>query len=215
MNVYDAAVLDLTTSPLKDRQVWLDLAEAFDQVIKANVDDPSKQLELLRYLPPTADQSVLADACRLLGFDLSQDILNMSIESFCKIATQLGMYPDSNGTEAFTKFISLMINGFCEVSNLWTKDYVNFYTEPRGTTIDEGGKWFKTTHVELAMGFLTLAGLQLKQGETLYSKIKDIFYQQAPIALVIDRSVFVAYVQVEDLAFGATVLPPERVYYLR
>jgi hypothetical protein len=123
------------------------------------------------------------------------------------------MYPDSNGTEAFTKFISLMINGFCDVTYLWSQDYVNFYAQPKGLTIDKGGRWFKTTHIDLAMGFLTLAGLQLKQGQTLYQRTKEIFYQQAPITLVIERMGFSAYVKAE-VAFGVKQLAPNRIYQL-
>lgn len=211
--INEAQVLDITTSRLKDRDVWAELASAFDEVIKTNIDDPIKQIEMLRYLPPDADTYVLSEACRTLGFDLSQDVLNLSVDKFTKIATQLGMYPDSNGTEAFAKFISLMINGFCNVEYLWTKDYVNFYAKPKGPTIEKGGRWFKTTHIDLAMGFLTLAGLQLKAGQSLYDRTKELFYNQAPSTLVIERMGFIAYTEVE-IAFGATLLPPEHTYHL-
>lgn len=213
VQISEAQVLDITTSRLKDRDVWTELANAFDEVIRLNVDDPIKQLEVLRYLPPDADEKILSDACRMLGFDLSQDVLNLSVDKFTRIATQLGMYPDSNGTESFVKFISLMINGFCEVDYLWTDDYVNFYTEPKGTLLQDGGRWFKTTHIELSMGFLTLAGLQLKAGQTLYQRTKEIFYQQAPITLVIERMNFAAYAKTE-FAVGATIATPERIYDL-
>lgn len=213
LSINEAEVLDITTSRLKDRQVWTDLAIAFDDVIRSNIDDPIRQIEVLRYLPPDADQSLLSDACRLLGFDLSQDVLNLSVDKFTRIATQLGMYPDTNGTESFTKFISLMINGFCNVDYLWTDDYINFYIKPRGPILENGGRWFKTTHVELAMGFLTLSGLQLKATQTLHQRVKEIFYQQAPVTLVIERMAFSAYTKT-DFAVGATVMKHERVYNL-
>lgn len=213
VSISEAQILDITTSRLKDRDVWAELANAFDEVVRTNIDDPTKQLEVLRYLPPDADEKILSDACRMLGFDLSQDVLNLSVDKFTRIATQLGMYPDSNGTEAFVKFISLMINGICEVEYLWTEDYVNFYTKPKGPLLQDGGRWFKTTHIELSMGFLTLAGLQLKASQTLYQRTKEIFYQQAPITLVIERMGFAAYASAE-IAVGATVVTPERVYEL-
>ena len=209
--ISEAEVLDITTSRLKDNTVWEELAAAFDEVIKTNIDDPIQQLEMLRFLPPNADQKILSDACRMLGFDLSQDVLNLSVDKFTRIVTQLGMYPDSNGTEAFTKFISLMINGFCDVTYLWSQDYVNFYSKPKGKTISEGGRWFKTTHIELSMGFLTLAGLQLKTGQTLYQRTKEIFYQQAPITLVIERMGFSAYVKTQ-VAFGVKQISPSHNY---
>jgi hypothetical protein len=208
VTISEAEILDIVTSRLKDKQVWTDLASAFDQMILANVDDPIAQLEVLRFLPPDADQNILADACRMMGFDLTQDILNLSVEKFSRLATQLGMYPDTNGTEAFTAFISLMINGFCDVTYLWSEDYVNFYPEPKGPTIDQGGRWFKTTHVEMAMGFESLDGLVLKKGESLYHRLLGIFNQRNPVTLVIERGSFSAYTSCE-YGYAATLLTPE------
>ena len=214
IEIADANILDLTTSHLKDRAVWADLAEAFDEIILANVDDPIRQLEYLRFLEPGADPKTIVDVCRMLGFDLSQDVLNMSQDKFTKLASQLGMYPDTNGTEDFTKFISLMTNGNCSVDYLWTRDYVNFYQEPLGTTIDQGGLWFKTTHVNLNMGFSTLEGLQLKDGQTLGQRIVEIFYQQAPATLVIKEQTFTVSIETQTLGVGMQVDSGERVYEL-
>jgi hypothetical protein len=60
---------------------------------------------------------------------------------------------------------------------------------------------------------LTLAGLQLKAGQTLYQRTKQIFYQQAPITLVIERMSFAAYTKAE-VGFGARMLDIEKVYEL-
>jgi len=209
--IAQATALDLLTPRLKDRDVWADLVQAFDLVMESNVDGPILQLETLRYLPPDADPKVLADACRMLGFNLSQDVLNLSADKFTRLATQLGMYPDTNGTQSFVKFLSLMINGYCNIDYLWSRDYVNFYPEPKGELLENGGAWFKTTHIDLVMGFFTLAGLQLAPGQTLYQKIIDIFYSQDPITLVIERLGFDVEVEAE-LAFGARMLDPEREY---
>lgn len=212
MDIADASIRNITTSRLTDRQIWLDLVEAFDALMLLNVDNPIKQIELLRFLPPDADSKILADVCRMLGFDLSQDVLNMSIDKFTKLATQLGMYPDTNGTEAFTKFISLMTNGNCTVDYLWTKDYLNFRVEPEGPTLSQDGPWFKTTHVNLNMGFSTLDGLQLSAGQTLGQRIVDLFYQQAPATLVIQQQTFTVTMTSEDLYLGLRVLSSDRVY---
>jgi hypothetical protein len=212
-NLPDASFDSLLTSKLGDQQVWADLMAAFDQVMQVNVDGPIQQLEQLRYLPPDAEQSLLAETCRMLGFDLSQDILNMSVDRFTRIATQLGMYPDSNGTEQFVNFISLMINGQCEITPLYTKDYVNFTDVPEGPLITEGGEWFKTTHVWLDISFSTLTGLILKPGESLYSKILEIFYAQDPIALVVDKTALSVTVPC-DIGFQVSMLPSEHVFTL-
>lgn len=212
IEIPEATIANLTTSRLTDRQVWADLVDAFDSVIIANVDEPIRQLEYLRFLPPGADPKIQAEVCRMLGFDLSQDVLNMSIDKFTQLASQLGMYPDTNGTEDFTKFISLMTNGNCSVEYLWTKDYVNFYPEPLGARLENGGDWFKTTHVDLNMGFSTLSGLQLKSGQTLGQKIVELFYQQAPATLVIERQTFTVSIPCQDIGVGLTVMDVEKVF---
>ncbi len=207
-----ATIHDYTTSRITDRQVWSDLVDAFQIVIKDNIEDPIGQIEFLRFLPPDADPDTLINTCRMLGFDLSQDILNMSVGKFMQLATQLGMYPDTNGTEDFTKFVSMMTNGTCTVDYLWTNDYVNFYLTPQGVTIDSGGNWFKTTHVNLNMGFTTLAGLQLKLGQTLGQKVVDIFYQQAPAPLVIKTQTFTITIPTDEIGFAAQVIDAERIF---
>jgi hypothetical protein len=210
-----ASITDISTSMLTDRQAWADMTDVFNTVMEANVDGPIQQLEYIRFLPPDADPKILAEVCRLLGFDLSQDLLNMSLDKFTQLASQLGKYPDTNGTEEFTKFISLMTNGNCSVEYLWTQDYINFYPEPRGALLIHGGSWFKTTHVDLNMGFSTLAGLQLQPGQTLGQKIVEIFYQQAPATLVIERQTFTVSMQCQDIGFNVQVADVERVYEIQ
>lgn len=214
LNIGEAGVLDITTPLLKDRDVWRELSEAFNEVMKANVDEPIRQLEFVRFLSPDADPEVMANVCRMLGFDLSQDILNMSQDKFTSLASQLGRYPDTNGTKDFTEFISLITNGNCSVEYLWTKDYVNFSTEPQGITLEAGGDWFMTTHVNLLMGFSSLQGLQLRDDQTLGQKIVEIFYQQAPATLVIKDKTFTVDIEVEEIGFGVSMYEVERVYDL-
>lgn len=208
VQIPESNLAELLTSKLRDQPVWADLVEAFADTMAVNVDGPMKQFEELRFLPPDTEPAILADLCRMLGFDLSQDILNMSVDRFMRIATQLGMYPDINGTEGFTNFLGLMINGYADITNLYTTDYVNFEETP-GTLITEGGPWFKTTHVGLNIGFSTLDGLILKSGEKLSSKLKSIFYAQAPITLVIEHYNFTVDVEVEPLGFQVDMLPRE------
>ncbi len=211
-NIAPATIHDYTTSRLTERQVWKDLVDSFDVVLKDNIDDPIRQLEFLRFLPPDAAPETLINVCRMLGFDLSQDILNMSVGKFMQLATQLGMYPDTNGTEDFTKFVSMMTNGTCTVDYLWTNDYINFYLTPQGSTIERGGDWFKTTHVNLNMGFTTLEGLQLKFGQTLGQKVVDIFYQQAPAPMVIKTQTFTVTIPTDEIGLAVKVIDAEKIF---
>lgn len=65
------------------------------------------------------------------------------------------------------------------------------------------------------MGFSTLSGLQLKQGQTLGQKIVEIFYQQAPATLVIERQTFTVSMQCQDIGFNVQVADVERVYEIQ
>jgi hypothetical protein len=58
-----ATLMDLTPLLLKERQVWQDLIEAFDQVYSDNVESGIRTLEQLRFLPPGTDIADCHAAC--------------------------------------------------------------------------------------------------------------------------------------------------------
>ena len=187
----DANTLNLLTPYLREVPVWKDMAEVVDSLLSTNVVQPIRELEKLRFLTSDSEQTVLMETCRLLGFDLSQDILASNVNPFTRIATQLAMYSDYNGTQKFSQFLSLILGGYCEVTYLFSDDYEDFYDQPGGKLITEGGVWFQTTHVELDVGLSSLVGLNLPPGQSLAQRVKVIFYDQAPITLVIERLNFV------------------------
>ena len=189
--ISQASATDLLSPYLKNLAVWKTLSDAIDTVFKQNIEQPIAQMENIRFITQDSEQYVLAETCRLLGFDLSQDVLNLSVDSFTRIATQLPMYSDYNGTEQFSKFLSLILGAYCDIVYLFTDDYEDFYANAQGTLITEGGVWFKSTHVELDVGMSSIVNLQLAPGQTLYTRVKAIFYQQAPVTLVIERMNFV------------------------
>jgi hypothetical protein len=198
-----ADLLDLAVPIVTSNPTWADMLDVFAQVMDTNVENPVAQLEKIRFIGENSDDNILQYTARLLGFDLTQDVLNLNADNLTKIATQLSMYPDSNGTEIFVKFIDLVLNATTEVENLYTKDYVNFYLEPQGPLVDEGGVWFKTTHIELGVALLGLEELQLGPGVSLIGRIKELFYDFAPAALVIERFNLIEVFPTSDIAFGA------------
>lgn len=193
ITIDEATLSDLFGGYLKDKQVWVDLVAAMDAVNQANVESPIMQLAEIRYLEPGVEEPVLRETARMLGFDVSQDVLSLNAENLTKIVTQLPQYPDQNSTEAFIKFVDLIMNSVSDVIYLWTKDYVNFYPQPDGPTIMDQppGKWFKTTHIVLNIELLQRESLLIGEGQSLYGRVLDIFYNFAPIALVIKDLYFV------------------------
>lgn len=195
-------VLDLASTVIQENPTWMDMLDVFSEVLATNVEDPIEQLEKIRFIGENADDNILRYTARLLGFDLSQDVLNLNANNLTKIATQLSMYPDSNGTELFVKFIGLVLNALIEVSYLYTRDYVNFHKQPQGTMIEDGGVWFKTTHIDLVAALLSLETLQLSPGITLVERVKELFYEFAPAPLVIEQLDFAVVISDEEWVGG-------------
>ena len=90
-----------------------------------------------------------------------------------------------------------MLNALSECEYLYTDDYMDFYTKPKGKLITEGGDWYATTHVELSVALASLAGIVLKPGQSLYDRVKELFYDAAPAHLAIDRLYFTVTVNTE------------------
>lgn len=187
----NATMLDLLPDIIRDKPTWKDMFDVFSRVMDTNVDGPIFQLERIRTVDKDSDVGILNSTARLLGFDLTQDVLNLSADNLTKVVSQLSLYPDQNGTILFTKFIDLILNALTEVQYLWTQDYVNFYPTPGGTLVADGGTWFKITHINLSMALLSLDTLVLSPGQSLYQRVKELFYTFAPVALVIERLDFV------------------------
>lgn len=193
---------DLTPEYLRSTEVWAALGEALTVINASNVDHPVELLERIRHLTQSSEPLVLNGTARMLGFDLGQDVLAMSANSLVKLVSQLPLYPDRNSTEAFSKFIDLLLNAVTEVRYLWTQDYLNFQEQPEGALVIDGGSWFKTTHIELDIALLRQT-LLLEAQETLASRVKTLFYKFAPIALVIERLTFVLIFNNSDWQGGS------------
>jgi len=197
-----ADVRDLLTNILRENPTWRDLASAVSQVFAVNVEDPIDQLAKLRWIRKETDPSILEQSARLLGFDLTQDVLHLNAENLTKIVTQLPHYPDHNSTRYFPNFIDMLLNAVTEVKYLYTNDYINFVDTPSGPLVIDGGDWFLTTHIELNIGLLHLDSLLLASGQSLFSRVKELFHTFSPVALVIERFNFVIVIGDKDWIGG-------------
>lgn len=185
-----AQIENLLTPYIRERgDAWQILVRAFEKLNFHNVEKPIEDLELLRFLNEGTDKHILIETCRLLGFDLTRDVLELRASTFTSIVNQLPLYNDYNGRDEFVKFISLIIGSETSVVNLWTQDYKIFLPSPQGLLLIDGGSWYRTTHIDLIVKRDNLLHIFLQQGKTLLDRIKDIFYKQAPITLVIHRIV--------------------------
>lgn len=196
----------LLTNRLQELEVWQEFMEIYNTLMEFNVESALRELTRIRFLDPDADEALLSSTCRLLGFNLDEDVLNLSATKMMRLASQLGMYPDYNGTKLFARFTSMMLNGLVEVTDLYSETYKRFYPQPKGRMLEENGSWYKTTHVDVEVTFFNLTGLVLAEGKTLYDRVLEIFYDQCPITYVVRYLDFGIKVNIEDLYLGAYLL---------
>lgn len=210
--VSKVTVGDLTPLLLRERQVWADLVETMGSVFEYNVENPIRQQERLRFLNSETDNFTLTETCRMLGFDISQDVLDFNTSKLLRIVTQLARYQDHNGTQLFSNFLDMLLNAQTNVVYLWTNDYKNFYDRAHGPLVVDGGDWYSVTHVEVVMAFFidnaVLQNVVLNAGSsvTFYQRVKKLFYLFAPITLVIERFYF-AYVERMSIGFAIKLDP--------
>lgn len=200
----------LNNTPLEGNPAWTDYLEALDFIESNNAEQKIKKLQNVRMINSDTDESIVRLTCQLLGFDLSSDIYTLSAGGILKIATQLSAYSEHSSTPDFTKFFDFVLNSKTEVSYLWTKDYESFHPDPMGPTLLDGGEWYKTTHVTLSVELRSEQAIidevfKLRDGKSIASKIKDVFYEFAPLTLVID-SLLLAHPMPVSLGFKAQIL---------
>jgi len=202
-DIQRASIKDLFTNILKENSTWRDFASAVAEVFQVNVEDPIDQLAKLRWIRRDTDPKVLEQAARMLGFDLTQDVLYLNAENLTKIVTQLPHYPDHNSTKYFVNFVDMILNAVTDVRYLYTKDYADFVEQPNGPLVIDGGDWFLTTHIELNIGLLHLDSLLLADGESLFTRVKALFHNFAPVPLVIERFYFTIIIDDKDWVGGS------------
>ncbi len=185
-----ASFQDLVVSPVRGIPKWDDYTQAVEQAFQENVEGPVLELESLRYLEPGVALNTLQKTARLLGFNLNEEVLDSSNNNLLRVVTQLPLYYDSNGTNLFIKFIDLVLNAETEIEKLWTEDHVNFFNKPRGPLLVDGGTWYLSTHVDIFIRLINPTYVVLTS-LGLVDKIKNLFYQNSPIELVIQRFYFV------------------------
>ena len=204
----------LLVDVLAQEQTWADLIEAMNEVFELNIEEPISQILKVRALDQNSDKDLVFNTCRMLGFDLTQDVLALSSDTLGRIANQLPHYQAYKGSPDFYRFIDLLLHSDSTIVYLYTKDYVNFYDEPQGALIDEGGVWFKTTHIDLTMALVGLRNIILNSGQSIYSRVQEIFWNFAPISLVIKK--FSLSVQFNvTVGFAATLLRGDSVVQIR
>tara|TARA_B100000700_G_scaffold101966_1_gene114992 strand:+ start:38157 stop:44120 length:5964 start_codon:yes stop_codon:yes gene_type:complete len=169
-----------------NNQTWMEFMEALADTIQEQIRDPIKEIEDIRHIVDGTDPQIVANTIKQLGFDIPADLVAHNADRLAKSVYMLSLFHERSGTSDFVKGIRFVLGRDVNVSNLYTNDYVNFYEEPWGPLIADGGDWYKTTHINLNMEILPSdANMVLPVGKTLSDRLMDAYFEFAPINHVV------------------------------
>jgi hypothetical protein len=161
-------------------KAWSDLSDAVESIFSSQVWDPTIAISNLRD-PEIIEKEYLSLLGGLLGFDIKSDIF--AEDDYRRLLSELSKYYEKTGTDALAHFMSYVKNTEVRLTPQWSNDYITFHDAPLGTTIYDGGDWFLTPHVLMRYDLERVTG-HLSDADSFY-----MFYQLAPIHLVLDRIV--------------------------
>lgn len=171
---------------LKRYEVWEQLAQGLEAVwVSTGITDSIEQLKWLRspinvtdivtdvdgrLVPlasvPSQDRTSLVLTADLLGFRFYETSL-LDTDDYLKLCRHLAeYYARDKGTPLWSDFLGWCLNTHFRVLKTWTQDYQTFLTDGDpaiGTSIDNGGTWYPTTHVILEYDMSHFQGIPASQ----------------------------------------------------
>jgi len=199
----------LQPSMFENQPMWLDFFTALSEVIQEQIREPIGELEDIRHIVETTDPFIIANTIKQLGFDIPADLIQSNIDRLSRSVYMLSLFHEISGTHDFKRSIAYVLGRDVEVTNLFTNDYTNFYAEPQGPLLQDGGDWYGTTHIDLGMELLPDdRGLILPIGKTLEDRLLAAYFEFAPINQVVNKFYFITNIQAElDMTAAVFVNP--------
>ena len=135
------------------------LSEANDDLILSKIE----KLLTTRYVV-NQDLDVAEASLRMLGINLSKDLMTNNVERLQMVFDSISRYPDVSATTDWHKFVSFLIDTTFKSQRLWTADYQTFTSSPMGKTIQDGGNWYRTmkASLEASIDLLNVGTLDLR-----------------------------------------------------
>ncbi len=124
------------------------LEELFETLGETNDLALSQVQELLAIRNPQNDNAA-SETMRMMGINLDREIIEKRLPELRKLMQQLPEWRHANGTLYWPDYVSMLLGQPFSARRLYTTDYDSFYPTPLGTLIQDGGQWYKTTHVEI------------------------------------------------------------------
>lgn len=193
-------------------QPWFaDFTEAYADVLNDRIRYPIAQLEKIRLIDSDTDPYVVLQTLKQIGFDLPSDFIRHNLRRLGNSVSQLVLYAERSGCNDYAHTMSFILGRSIDSTGLYTNDYSNFYSRPYGTLQVDGGEWYKTTHIELGMQYLSSDyKLLLPRGKTVRDRFLDTFYEFAPWNIVVERFYFNIDVGASLHLSGTVLKQPKR-----
>lgn len=140
---------DLLIEMLRADPLMKSAHDVIDRYFTSNVTNYINQLEVVRDINEQTPTNLIDDSIRLIGMDIPNWIMKSNGENVRKCFYHLTQVYQIAGVYGYPKFIEFLLGRGFRVVDLYTQDYVNFFPEPKGRLVSQGGTWFSTTHVDL------------------------------------------------------------------
>lgn len=137
---------ELLVDILKTDPLWYDLVDTIHEYTEEHVVKYIRVLDKIRVVTRDMDPDVVDESIRQLGLDINSSLMERNGSNIRKAFYQLSKFYTINGTDQYPNFIKFLLGRHFSVQSLYTADYVNFFTEPLGPMVHEGGQWFPTSH---------------------------------------------------------------------
>lgn len=162
---------------ITSNQAWLDLSLAVEELVSTNIWSPTASIQTMRD-PKAIESEFLSLLASLLGFQMKSDLFLES--DYRRLIAGLAKYYEKSGTNYLQNFLGYIHNTQVTLVPQWTQDYHNFYDTPGGTQLYNGGTWFLTPHINFKYDLEKSGQIPVQTG-------RDLFYELAPIHLVLEK----------------------------
>lgn len=168
--------------------MWEDFLTDMAASVEDLIRDPIRQLERIRDVGPNSDPVILAETLRQLGITFPVDLIQHNLRRLRSSTHFLAHMKDKLGTDEAYPIISYVLGRYLEVTNLYTRNYRDFYGKNYESLNIDGGRWYKTTHVDLGMEAVAQDRyMPLSPGQTRKDRVLDAYFELAPVTQVIRR----------------------------
>lgn len=142
---------------LQEDKLWHDLHTIIHDHTEEHVTNFIRVLERARIIDQNSDPEIVEESIRTIGLDIHSDIMEINGNAIRNSFYQLSKFYTINSNKHYPRFIEFLLGRGFSVGNLYTENYIDFYPQPLGVEIADGGTWFSTTHVDLTVAGSGLA----------------------------------------------------------